>query len=87
MWEAVASPGLLEEAEAFCRERVVPHAVAAGGTQVEWFSDGETRVVVISRWADAGSAGRYAEPEPPPRVDGRPLLARRHGWVFTVGPA
>jgi len=82
MWEAVVSPGRLAAVEAFCRDVVVPAAVRTPGcTGAEWFTDGESRVVVITRWPDAATAAGFTEPATP-----GPGLDRAHSWVFAVGP-
>jgi hypothetical protein len=82
MWEGVARPGRLGAAEAFCRDVVVPAALRTTGCAgAEWFTDGESRVVVITRWPDAASAAAFTEPTTPD-----PGLDRAHAWVFAVGP-
>ena len=81
MWEAVALDGCLPDAEEHCRDVIVPAARELAACRgAEWFTDGEARVVVITRWDDRGPAEAFVE-EPPTL----PVLARHHAWTFTIG--
>jgi quinol monooxygenase YgiN len=81
MWEAVALPGCLADAEELCRDVIVPAAREQSGCRgAEWFTDGESRVVVITRWETRADADGFAEDMPD-----LPVLARHHAWTFAVG--
>lgn len=81
MWEAVALDGCLADAEELCRDVIVPAARELAACRgAEWFTDGGSRVVVITRWETLEQAEDFVEETP-----ALPVLSRHHAWTFTVG--
>ena len=81
MWEAVAVEGCLADAEELCRDIIVPAARERDECRgAEWFSDGEARVVVITRWDTHEDAEDFVEANPE-----LPVLSRHEAWIFTSG--
>lgn len=81
MWEAVAIDGCLADAEELCRDVIVPSARERAECRgAEWFTDGRSRVVVITRWETEEQAEDFVEETPT-----LPVLSRHQAWIFTAG--